>query len=554
MIFGWAWRPGQPDEPVEIEVLVDGILVGATVASEYRPDLRAVGIGHGRYGWSLDLDLDLDREAPFNVLARVRDGEPLQSGVFEHSVSPPAGDYERAEFQAFMASVFNPADAPAPPPPPEPERSIVNFLLYCPVQVGSATLGSAEYSYGFVLKAFRPVLERLGRVHVIEDPAREADDLYTEQLARGESSLLLSFAPPHRAPLGLRCPVTPVIAWEYPTIPDRVWGGELRNDWRFVLRQTGRAITLSRFAADAVRAGMGPGFPVAAIPAPVWDRYPDLHGLGAPVPGAEVRIEGFVFDTTGRTFPIAEATPPSPKQDPDRPVDAWTASGIVFTSVFAPKDGRKNWLQIITAFITAHRQRRDVTLVLKIVGADTAYWWWEFYDALQRQRAFECRIVVLHGYMDEANYNGLVAASHWVVNASLAEGLCLPLLEFMSAGRPAIAPQHTAMADYIDASDALIVESDEEFCSWPHDPDITLTTTRHRITWSSLVSAFEEAYRLTTVEPERYSAMAASAASRMRRFCGDELVARDLDAFLSLGQGKGRVAASPSSLMRDVAG
>ena len=46
----------------------------------------------------------------------------------------------------------------------------------------------------------------------------------------------------------------------------------------------------------------------------------------------------------------------------------------------------------------------------------------------------------------------------------------MPLMEFMSAGRPVIAPRHTAMADYIDESSAFIVASSPEHNVWPDDP------------------------------------------------------------------------------------
>jgi glycosyltransferase involved in cell wall biosynthesis len=553
-IYGWAWRSSNPDEFLDIEVFVDGVLVGATVASDYRPDLRAGGFNHGRYGWSLALDLDLDRTTPFGIVARVKGDEPLKGGVFEYSVNPPLSDYQNEELLAFVASALEDPREVYDQPAPVRERPTINFLLYCPVPASIETLGAAEYSYGFVLNAFRPVLEQLGCVHMVVEPAVDAEKLYAEQVSRGENSVLLSFAPPHRTPLGLRCPVIPVIAWEFPTIPNQIWDGEVRNDWRFVLRQTGRAMTLSHFAAAAVRAGLGATYPVAAVPAPVWDRYRGLRNLGAPTRRAELQIKGFVFDTAGRRFPPAEATPPQPPpQADDAPLARWTPSGVIFTSVFAPKDGRKNWLQIVTAFIAAHRHRSDATLVLKIVGADAAYWWWEFHDALQRQHAFDCRIIVLHGYLDEANYFKLIEASHWVVNASLAEGLCLPLLEFMSAGRPAIAPRHTAMADYIDKTNAILVESDEEFCGWPHDPVNTMTTTRHRIDWTSLVDAYEEAYQLVTTAPDHYVTLASGAAETMDRFCSDEVVARQLDAFLGLNQGRADAAPSPSLLMRTIA-
>lgn len=106
-------------------------------------------------------------------------------------------------------------------------------------------LGRSEYSYYFVLKEYRPVLERLGRVVEVLDPQAEVDALYRECLSRGEPCVFLSFSPPHRTPVHLACPTLPVFAWEFSTIPNEPFAGEPRNDWRTVLAACGAAITHS---------------------------------------------------------------------------------------------------------------------------------------------------------------------------------------------------------------------------------------------------------------------------------------------------------------------
>lgn len=55
-------------------------------------------------------------------------------------------------------------------------------------------LGKPEYSYYFVLKEFRPVLERLGRVVEVTRPDDEVDQFYADCLARGEDCVFLSFS------------------------------------------------------------------------------------------------------------------------------------------------------------------------------------------------------------------------------------------------------------------------------------------------------------------------------------------------------------------------
>jgi glycosyltransferase involved in cell wall biosynthesis len=399
--------------------------------------------------------------------------------------------------------------------------------------VAATISGGPEYSYSFVLQMFLPVLERFGIVHEVANPSAEVDALHETHLSRGETSLFLSFAPPHRTTLGLRCPTIPVIAWEFPTIPNVVWEDEVRHDWRYVLRQTGRAITLSGFAAQAVKNAMGTDFPVVSIPAPVWDRQRAEDGGPRPHPGQiEIEIDGIVVDTRALALTVGMPIPLRPERDTG--IATLRLDGVVFTSVLSPKDGRKNWSDILTAFAAAFRDTPDATLVFKMIGADPSYWWWEFHDTLSRLPAFACRVVAVSGYLDDSRYAALIDGSHWVVNASLAEGLCLPLLEFMSAGRPAIAPSHTAMADYIDSTNALPVASDEEFCGWPQDSRLQFTTTRHRIIWSALEAAYREGYRMVRSDPARYRALCEAAERSMRAFCGDDVIAAKLDSFLGL--------------------
>ncbi len=533
---GWAWRPGQPDAgPVCIEVYVNGFRLGEAEASIYRPDLRAAGIGHGRFGFSLPFAIDLERPDPVNVRVRIKDGPTLNDGETTIGGAAPLGEAEAAGIQGFVAAVLGqtgPRNAEADEPAP-----LTHIIVYCPTgaEANAAMLGTAEYSYAFVLKGFAPVLARFGEVQVVNDPSREVDLLYEAHSAKGEASIFLSFAPPQRTTLGLRCPAIPVIAWEYPTIPTDVWGDEARNDWRWVLRQTGRAITLSSLAARAIKAAMGSDFPVVAIPTPVWDRMPHLHELPLPTLEASrsVEVEGFVLDIQNADFDPDMVTPrpPGPGERPDR-VDL---TGVVFTSVFAPKDGRKNWPDLVTAFLAALGDRPDATLVLKMIGRNPEDWWWDLYERLSRAPAFICRLVVIQGFMPDARYAELISATHWVVNASNAEGACLPLIEFMTAGRPAIAPVHTAMSDYLDPTCGLLVHSDEQYCGWPHDTRMGMTTTRHQVSWSALKDAYAEAYRLVKQDPARHRALGQAAAHRMQAFCSDQAVADRLSGFLGLG-------------------
>src|SRR5688572_13307596 len=73
-------------------------------------------------------------------------------------------------------------------------------------------LGHSDYSYYFLLKAFRPVLQTLGTLVEVSDPWTEVDLIYEACRSRGEACTFLCFAPPHKSPIHLKCPTIPIFA------------------------------------------------------------------------------------------------------------------------------------------------------------------------------------------------------------------------------------------------------------------------------------------------------------------------------------------------------
>ena len=548
-IHGWAWRPGHPDDRVEIELLMDGELVATTIADQYRDDLRKASIGDGRYGWHLPFPRELVGQRPqVHVLARAGTGEALVGGVFVFPSVPSAEDQANPAFIGFVAHVLGLPDSP--PRLEEPKRvgglsNRLNIMFHGPAKGDGTSLGRSEYSYGFAAKAYREFFETLASVHEVDGAPDDIDARHVEFVARGEGSIVLSFFPPHRMPLAMRAPLVPMIAWEYPTLPDGSWSEALSDDWRFVLRQAGRVVVASEQTAAAVRAGMGASFPVVVIPHPVFDRTADAGPLPTIDATTEITVDGFVFDT--RIDGVAWLGDVAGEGGTNRANT--TLGGAVFTSVFAPKDGRKAWQDTTTAFVDAHRDDADATLVLKTISADAAEWRWELHEILSRERPFACRIVVIHGYLDEANYARLIAATHWIVSATLAEGQCMPLLEFMSAARPAITATHSAMADYVTASNALLIEHCEERCAWPQDGSNRLLTSRARLDWTSLRDGLRSARAMIVGDRARYEMMGRDARETMRAYCSDDVVAERLDAFLGLNVSRARRPAAPSRLV-----
>ncbi|SEM61751.1 Glycosyltransferase involved in cell wall bisynthesis [Pseudomonas sp. ok272] len=498
----------------------------------------------------------------------------------------------------------------------------MNFILYSDVNDRSIcqSLGRPEYSYYFVLKAYRPLFESLGRVHVVASIA-EVDPLYQQLLASGENSLFVSFTPLQKTPRDIACPTICVVAWEFDSIPDEQWDNDPRQDWTQVLAGQGRVITLSSHTAHAIRRAMGEDFPVLVLPTPLWESFATLRNeyISRPInPGSVLEIKGCILDTrvlglsadaliappaptlTAEQLAEIEASRPPPltlkrrfviakhylrmwaldlgktqaepvsrthflKQwyqegvcdlfseaaqsrlakllpsiagrppveshaPPARIYPDITArvetqvDGVVYASVFNPKDGRKNWHQLITAFCWAFRDTADATLVLKITHNDLSSYYDDMMTVLAQLSPFACRVVVMHGYLDDPQYARLYAAASFYVNASRCEGLCLPLMEFMACGKPVIAPAHTAMQDYIDEQVAFVVAASEELTIWPQDTRILYRTLRHRPDWGSLKMAYLDSYAMAKERTQDYQRMSQASIERMHEYCAFPLL------------------------------
>lgn len=472
----------------------------------------------------------------------------------------------------------------------------MRFLVYSAMTSATIqhNFGEPEYSYYFVLQEFLPLLHILGEVRVIEDPATEVDALYNEALHQGHDCIFLSFSPPHLTCLGLACPTIPVFAWEFDSMPNETWWTDCpEHDWRWCLQQCAAAIVHSKQSAAAVRMLMGDSFPVIDLPAPVWDRMAELRRQPKPARLEIEVINGVLFDThdpsLSRWLPteadirraVAEARG-TIAVDPNRgyrrapksiarissdflvawyqevlaprlsgslrdKLDAWAdktypwypgrrslrPSGVVFTSLFNPLDGRKNWMDMLTAFCTEFHDEPEATLIFKLGHRRYEEALEHILMVLPKLGDFQCRVVLLSGFLANHAYRDLIRSSHFTVNTSYGEGQCLPLMEYLSAGKPAVAPQHSALSDYIDSDIAFIIDSAPDATAWPHDPRIAYRTLRQQIDWTSLCKAYRAAFECYREQPETYRAMARAAELRMERHCSLATAAERLSLFLN---------------------
>jgi glycosyltransferase involved in cell wall biosynthesis len=223
--------------------------------------------------------------------------------------------------------------------------------------------------------------------------------------------------------------------------------------------------------------------------------------------------------------------------DPLLPSGPLTFEGLVYTSILNLGDLRKNYMDLLSAFLIAFRDRPDVTLVLKLATSPHREHHEikilrDQYESLGLKHA--CRVAVITQYLDADQMRSLMQATTYYVNTSHSEGACLPLQQALAGGRPAIAPDHSAMSDYMDSEVGFVPRSHPEPTFWPHDPDKRYETERHRLVWSDIHNHFLASAELLETSPEVFTHMAEAGRRRMLAYASRAVAAEAMRQALAL--------------------
>ncbi len=437
-------------------------------------------------------------------------------------------------------------------------------------------LGRDAYSYRYVYRAFAPLLQRWGRHREVSGPRGVLEHAVAEARRQQYQPIHLSFLPLHLMEIVPEVPNIAVPAWEFPDIPSFDLENDPRQNWARRAEQMDLLITHTQFSRAAfLRAGVRT--PVHVVPVPVPTAYfqvPDWQP-----------VQRMALNCPCYTFPQPVALPRAPRPWVSRETGhlsaqpslrqlykkcikavpqrfgrvmhlsaravraaLWSArqvfqetdirelypprpnlelSGVVYTTILNPFDARKNWQDLLSGYLLALKDQGDATLVVKlVVSAD-----WEA-AALAEMFAFyrgtglshRCKLVFVTAYLSEEQLVELARASTYYVNTSRAEGSCLPLQNFLAAGRPALAPPHTGMADSLDEQCGFILESHPEPAPWPQESGGGYRTTWHRLVWQSYHDQLRASYETAKHERARYQALAQWAREHMRGLAGAEAV------------------------------
>jgi glycosyltransferase involved in cell wall biosynthesis len=480
-------------------------------------------------------------------------------------------------------------------PPAGHDRALVVSTV-CPGSQPAHSLGREAYSYHYVVRAFAPLLERWGLAAQVDRAESRLDFGLYQARRKGFDPIHLAVAPLHLAYLTSQAPNVAFPFWEFPDIPSEDAPDNPRLNWARIASQLDMILTASRFTRDAFqRAGVKT--PVHVVPVPVAEEYfstPDWspgqrvvlacpcyllpsRGPATPTPPPTwmaarrqqlVKVGGSIYRGSLKTRLLGRAAKyvsyaakavraARYAYDEDHRIDypvhsRLGLSGVVYTSVLNPFDARKNWQDLLSAFLLALRDEDDATLVLKLAVNP------ELEAAavnlvLNQHRALairhRCQVALVAAFLCEKEMRELARGSTYYVNTARAEGACLPLQDYLAAGRPGVAPVHSALADYFNANQGFVVASHPEPAVWPNDPDARRiltwqrhyfglrslylpvesyegcgTTLWHRLVWQSLHDQLRESYFVARAHADRYRYLAAQGRDRMAAHAGTEAV------------------------------
>ncbi len=439
-------------------------------------------------------------------------------------------------------------------------------ILLTSYQTGATrgqNLGMPGYSYDLVAQLFVPLLARWGEVIPVARQIEAVETAVRQARQRGLDPVHVSFVACQDMVFTPSAPNVIVPAWEFPDVPAEAFDGNARNNWVATANRCDLVVVGGQFTVETFqRAGIRTPIRIVPVPTPdeyfriprwsaerithlacpayvfpnpdvppqqLWDAAEAEDGLVGPSEQSERRSWSLWrgWEESYESFLPPMLTQAVRFMATRLGTDRWRAyvrscrreqlelSGVVYTSIFSPRDGRKNWQDLLSGFLFALHDRDDATLLVKLITREREMveHVLEFYRTVGLLH--RCKVVFITDYLPHEQMLDLVRASTYYLTTTRAEGNCLPLMNYLAAGRPGISPCHTAISDYFGEDIGLTVPWQPEPATWPQDSRARIKTTWARLDWPVLVSRLRESYLLARHDRAAYDARAEGGQRRM---------------------------------------
>lgn len=322
-------------------------------------------------------------------------------------------------------------------------------------------LGMAHYSYRFVESKFIGLLQEIGYpVRKLElPPYYGAGQLATKSLPKPVHLIFRSTENIRPIP---DCYNICCFAWEFEILKGDTLAFEhpFLNQIR-MLQACEEVWTLSQYSRDILYAyGISN---VHYVPAPQpavveADEQQIRRALAsvAQLPSVQLTINNMVTPP-----PVATVAPLGARACIDQAMQAKQ----LFVTVLNPHDRRKNLRELILGFVTAASEHPDAALIIKLVASQRnagigRILASDILPRFDRPISLDCpNVVVISGYLPDAQLAALYGIANFYLCASVAEGQNLPLVEAMAHGVVPVSTINTAMTSYLSPDNGIPVHS-----------------------------------------------------------------------------------------------
>jgi glycosyltransferase involved in cell wall biosynthesis len=394
---------------------------------------------------------------------------------------------------------------------------------------GAYIPGRAHYSYRVVAAKFRAALNDLG----CECVELARPEIYFAPVARKivrNPCFHMMFKPPNLFRILKGVPNIACVAWEFdgfPEIHDHKRGIPSDN-MGYMLRIPDEIWVPCEFTAQIFRqCGIKN---VHTVPAPIAIpeprpviRFPRLPLQLDRISWINLRL-GF-----GRYSDLNSWKPSVPSSLSDIILDQYGGEEpTVFLSILNPHDLRKNLSALVSGFLEYSAREQNALLLLKLIVDNQEDRVDTILQGILKLRisGFElidtAKIWLTTEYLPEAVLGDLYHFASAYLCTSLAEGQNLPLMEAMSHGVVPVTTQHTAMLDFIDDQNGIVIETTREAI----DRDDTAVGTKSNLTWhrcsaGDVAGALE---KFAALAPPQRAQMARNARETIRQGFSSEAI------------------------------
>ena len=385
------------------------------------------------------------------------------------------------------------------------------------------------------LKDFLPLLEQRGTVVVVRDAQREIKPIHRFLDYLGQDYLYIYFSHPDGPYSKMECP--------------KMFIAPIDQDEAHPISASGihnslAGVTFSQASLEMLQQESQNGLLLQCIPPPVWDEFQQLYDKELTDKSSSYSIEtnGNILDTNipalrpesiGFTIPLASRLRSVisaflyfktdiyglRKYMGRRRRDRFFATkieltGVVYTAIVNPKRKHKNWKNLVHEFCLAFEKVHDATLIIKMVGV-IEHKTRKAAIRLLRNLSVRCRVIVIFCHLTENRFKALMQSTSFIINVSDSKGAGSSLLEFMSAGKPAISYAQ---------SDELPLNRSNSF----------LTNSSS----STLKQLLTESYDLAKSSPDQYHFMSKNATNTLKSYCSIDSITPRFNALMDAVEAK----------------